>query len=78
MGNELKPCPFCGGDMLFVGTIAEVEMQDEDHPDYYYNNNHYMVVCDCTEGGCGVSCGHSYETAEEAIEAWNRRANENR
>lgn len=55
--TELKPCPFCGGDMLFVGTIAEVEMQDEDHPDYYYNNNRYIVVCDYTEGGCGASCG---------------------
>ena len=76
MGNELKPCPFCGGDKLFVGTIAEVEMQDEDHPDFDNNSRYYTVVCDYTEGGCGASCGGSNETEEEAIEAWNRRANE--
>ena len=72
---ELKPCPFCGGTKLVVGTIAEIEMQDEDHPDYLTNSTYYIVVCDYLEGGCGASTGGNCSSEEEAIEAWNRRCN---
>ena len=37
-----------------------------DHADGYYGL--YVIVCD----GCGVMTDY-YNTAEEAIEAWNRR-----
>ena len=72
---ELKPCPFCGGTKIWIGTIAESEMQDENHPDYEFNSEHYTVVCDYSEGGCGASTGGSARTKEAAIKAWNRRAN---
>ena len=72
---ELKPCPFCGGTRLFVGTIAECEMQGKNHPDQEFNSEHYVAVCDYSEGGCGASTGGSARTEEEAIRAWNRRAN---
>ena len=71
---QLKPCPFCGGTKLFVGTLAEIEMQDEDHEDYAFNKQYYAVVCDYNEGGCGASTGGANRSADEAIEAWNRRA----
>lgn len=74
--TKLKPCPFCGGTNLFVGTIADVEMQSEDHEDYEYNSEHYVVVCDYTEGGCGASTGGGACCEEEAIEVWNRRTHE--
>lgn len=72
--TKLKPCPFCGGRMLFVGTVAETEMTPPDHPDFNCDSNQYNVVCDFTAGGCGASSGKGYESEEEAIEAWNRRA----
>ena len=71
---ELKPCPFCGGTQLFVGTIAEIEMMDEDNPNYLHGKKTYSVVCDYLEGGCGASSGGGARSEEEAIEAWNRRA----
>ena len=72
---ELKNCPFCGGTNFFIGSIAEIEMQDEDHPDYALNSQFFAVVCSSIDGGCGASTGAS-RTEEEAIESWNRRAND--
>ena len=69
MNEKLKPCPFCGGK-------ANVGLDDF--------NNKYLVMC----GECGVMMGISLEigveiingltaeieSAELAIENWNRRA----
>lgn len=71
--NKLESCPFCGGTKIWIGTIAECEMQDKNHPDYEFNSQHYVVVCDYSEGGCGASTGGSARTVEDAIKAWNRR-----
>lgn len=35
----------------------------------------FSVFCDATKGGCGASCGGETKTKEEAIQKWNRRAN---
>ena len=75
---ELKPCPFCGGKQLFVGTIAEIEMMDEDNPNYLHSKEVYSVVCDYLKGGCGASTGGGARSEDEAIEAWNRRAEDGR
>ena len=58
MSEELKPCPFCGMDA----------------PDW----------CDESDGGgdwhfvqcrdCESTTGHHYNSKDEAIAAWNRRA----
>ena len=74
MASELKPCPFCGGTRLFVGTIAECEEMHKTHIDYPHYSRLYTVVCDYTEGGCGASTGGGARCEEAAIEAWNRRA----
>lgn len=71
----LKSCPFCGGTKILVETIAKIEMQDPDHPDYPINSQMYAAVCDYLSGGCGASTGGAH-TKMEAAEAWNRRAEE--
>lgn len=61
---ELKPCPFCGGTTLFVGTAREIHGSDDTHG--------YFVVCDAEYGGCGASCGAKL-SEEDVMLAWNRR-----
>lgn len=58
--NELKPCPFCGGE-------AKI---------YEYKDVEFLVHnADCNTVQCKTcGCGTSYEpTAERAIETWNVR-----
>lgn len=74
MPNELKPCPFCGKSVAKVATIAGIEMMDTDNINYAWSIRHYSVVCNYLSGGCGAMVGTSHETEAEAIEAWNRRA----
>ena len=63
---ELKPCPFCGGKMVEVLNRLEEEPE--------------MELIGLTEDNWNVLCrdcfgfGGTRRTAEEAIEAWNRRA----
>lgn len=56
---ELKPCPFCGSENVFVG----------ERPIGNYENIFYFVKCD--DCYCQTS---SFRKADKAIEAWNRRA----
>lgn len=67
---ELKPCPFCGNKNLIVNTIDKVPLNDE--PDEW-EKTHYTVNCPYNDGGCGTTIAWVYDTAEEAVEAWNRR-----
>lgn len=65
MRNELKPCPFCGGEAII-------------HKRAYDNRgglpHDFTVYCD----KCHASVRHYYPTEKEAIEAWNRRADNDR
>ena len=79
MPNELKPCPFCGGE-------ATVELA---HPHFVYKKYHdRYVIVGCRS--CGITT-HLYaannktrspllnkanteKAQQKAIEAWNRRA----
>ena len=58
---KLKPCPFCGGKAIIAKiTYGEV-------------NTFYSVTCD--NWRCAVATVvPNYSDKEEAIEAWNRRA----
>ena len=69
----LLGCPFCGKMVAHVGTIAEHELMDEDAPGYDWCTNHYDVVCDATNDGCGGHTG-PYKSEKEARLAWNTRA----
>ena len=81
----LKPCPFCGSTTApILSTIWECEMcanfEEEDCPECYETTNNdgcmHIVVCDMSKKGCGASTGWNLKK-EKAIEAWNRRTNEN-
>ena len=56
--NELKPCPFCGGE-------ASYEYSYDDY-------NHDCIVCHNDECGASLTCW-PYE-GEKVTAAWNRRA----
>lgn len=57
MQNELKPCPFCGGEAK-IGKISI------DKTYYVQCGNGYCDVLPST---------YTYTTEEQAIEHWNRR-----
>lgn len=61
MENKLKPCPFCGGKAKLRETT--------------YGNNCDAYVVWCGNRDCEVSPTTKYRRwRKEAIEAWNRRA----
>lgn len=63
---ELKPCPFCGRvDTPIIWSTRSTGLIN------------WRVSCDMAgdKTGCGGSCG-ARKTRAEAIEAWNRRAND--
>ena len=62
--DEPRPCPFCGSEPHFITRKGNDGWRD-----------YYFVVCDFMDGGCGASGGW-YHDALEAIEAWNRRVND--
>lgn len=74
MNKELKPCPFCGCgeddiDIQIVGIMEDIII----------NKTHYKIEFVCT---CGVIlptktiANSRKEAIEKAIEAWNRRVND--
>jgi Lar family restriction alleviation protein len=58
---ELKPCPFCGG---------EAKVYDHFRIARGKTWNYFRVGCE----ECGLRFPKFSEVKEEAIEAWNRRA----
>lgn len=72
MPNELKPCPFCGGEAKFRDSLIITPEIDEN--DAYVgadisDDRPYWIECI----NCHATSGE-YDTEEKAIEAWNRRA----
>ncbi len=66
---KLKPCPFCGGKAISVKNIE---------PRLYrpVRNHPYAVICwECDLFfGYDEDYGGRFDTENDAIEAWNRRA----
>lgn len=72
MGPNLIQCPFCGS------TTAPKVSSDLDLGIYEHHGGlSYTVLCDATpdQGGCGSTCGF-FDYIDEAVEAWNTRADE--
>ena len=67
---NLENCPFCGG----LAVISHLEPRIH-HP---RNNHPYCIICyECDlMFGWDVDYGGTFDTKEEAAEAWNRRVKE--
>ena len=63
MANELKPCPFCGGE----AHIAELSNGSQ-------FITFYTVNCNQIAHCFGSDSNSWYGDKDQAIEAWNRRA----
>ena len=61
MTRELKPCPFCGGE-------GKLKVADGILDDFT------MFYCYCPNGKCIAGGTDWFKSREEAIEAWNTRA----
>ena len=65
MANELKPCPFCGGE-----AITGSQELGDCHIGIYFG-----VGCETTDCFAEFDIGECwYDTEQEAIIAWNTRA----
>lgn len=63
--EELKPCPFCGGEAKTYCVGTEVEYTGS----FTDSVTHHLVICTKCDANTG-----NYDTEEKAIERWNRRA----
>ena len=63
MANELKPCPFCGDELVKVKFD-----EDEQH---YLGDGDCFIECQ----NCNSKSGH-YHFEEAAIATWNERVTE--
>ncbi len=70
--NELKACPFCGGNAISSGIYT----LSEDHPEYSGDNTR-MVEIRCENCHIGVQYTTDWEYSEtllgQLIERWNKR-----
>lgn len=67
MESDLKPCPFCGKDIIIVHSVER-----EDRPKCRWHTIVYCLFC------FGQASTHGFhwtkkESEEVAIKAWNRR-----
>ena len=65
MTEKLKPCPFCGGEAI----MYEYPLNDD--------RTINLFAVGCNNENCGVLPESPYYIKENAIEAWNTRANQN-
>jgi hypothetical protein len=63
VSDDLKPCPFCGGE-------AEYGSHQRGSPGAWENETDHWVFC--TSEGCCVHMG-MYESTHQATAAWNTR-----
>lgn len=70
--TELKPCPFCKSSTA-PKISSCIDMEECANYEACESDGVFCVCCDWNNGGCGASGGFRF-TEEEAIEAWNTRA----
>ena len=84
MPTELKPCPFCGGEVKLLVSDSEGNIHNEEYEDdpwsglgyqlaHYHEDNENCPIASYEDDG-GVIGVFIYDSREEAAAAWNRRA----
>lgn len=63
--TELKPCPFCGGE----ATPLYCEHGDRYTSNIYYPSKRGTIKCK----SCEITLPRVYSKVSKAVEAWNRR-----
>ena len=83
--DELRPCPFCKKQAVFIGVHDDegnyhgrIGCEYESDPwsglSYALHHEGWGECILCSDGENEVMGGVLFDTAEEAAEAWNRRA----
>lgn len=74
MSDDLKPCPFCGGEASGDGF----QKLRTPHKETRWDDGSEITeayFCNCIKcGASNIVCSIRYRTKAEAIAAWNRRA----
>ncbi len=65
---EFQRCPFCGSDEIY--TFHYQAKRSKALFGEYDWRNAFGIGCN----GCGIEGTYAWDTEEEAIEAWNKRA----
>ena len=71
---ELKPCPFCGGDVIYE-TFREEYIGGTKEPIIFCNSCKVMFSIEDTSPFLKVEEDYKWRKRKTA-EAWNRRAND--
>ena len=78
--EQFARCPFCGkSETLTIGKASDAFSEPDEcgDPMPYMHTESYAVTCNASKpdgpGGCGASGGY-FPSEDEAIAAWNRRA----
>ena len=70
--TRLKPCPFCGGEAVLYHQSSKYTDYDGDYVYCFRGCGSRTKLFECYNG-----TGKTHEdTEKEAIEAWNRRADD--
>lgn len=79
MSEELKPCPFCGGEVSVVVLDEEGNVRDEEYERDPYSGLSYAVAHDDPNGACPIATYDAplpwfYDSRDSVAHVWNRRA----
>lgn len=79
MSEELKPCPFCEGEVSVVVLDDEGNIRDKEYERDPYSGLSYAVAHDDPNGACPIATYDEplpwlYDSRDAVVHAWNRRA----
>ena len=65
---KIRSCPFCGSEAILESGSHSLNGGETWKPEY-------NIICSNHNCICHPDCPKTFNTKEEAIEAWNRRVN---